>query len=190
MNRIEKFANFWDSQPRFELVLKVSCLLFHPRPKLIWCIQILDLNNVPLSSGMAYVRWHLPASSATEHRGSTDRSAIVDHRAYWRYEKVLLVRLTIERNRSLHECGIVFEVIQEFGSDARGGKSLLGRIKLNLSEYVSVLDDNDPGITRRYLMQDSKINGTLNVTVIMRQIEGEKNYTMCVLILFFFFVNR
>ena len=103
---------------------------------------------------------------------------------------MLLVRLTIERNRSLHECGIVFEVIQEFGSDARGGKSLLGRIKLNLSEYVSVLDDNDPGITRRYLMQDSKINGTLNVTVIMRQIEGEKNYTMCVLILFFFFVNR
>ena len=100
---------------------------------------------------------------------------------------MLLVRLTIERNRSLHECGIVFEVVQEFGSDARGEKSLLGRIKLNLSEYVSVLDDNDVGITRRYLMQESKINSTLSMTLIMRQIEGEKNYIMYDCPFFFFF---
>ena len=99
---------------------------------------------------------------------------------------MLLVRLTIERNRSLHECGIVFEVVQEFGSDARGEKSLLGRIKLNLSEYVSVLDDNDVGITRRYLMQESKINSTLSMTLIMRQIEGEKNYIMYDCPFFFF----
>lgn len=73
----------------------------------------------------------------------------------------------------------MFEVIQDFDPAARGDKYLLGRVKLNLAEYVDLLG-NDRGITRRYLLQDSKINSTLNVSVIMRQIEGEKNYTVYV----------
>ncbi|EAU36333.1 predicted protein [Aspergillus terreus NIH2624] len=81
------------------------------------------------------------------------------------------------RNQSLHECEIHFEVIQEFESPSHGdNKNLLGRIKLNLCEYVDKSDDEE-GIVRRYLMQDSKINSTLRIGIAIRQVEGDRNFT-------------
>jgi hypothetical protein len=52
---------------------------------------------------------------------------------------------------------------------------LLGNIKLNLAEYVDRSDDEE-GITRRYLMQDSKINSTLKIGIMMHQVEGDRNF--------------
>ncbi|PWY72413.1 hypothetical protein BO70DRAFT_297789 [Aspergillus heteromorphus CBS 117.55] len=126
-------------------------------------------------SGTAFVKWRLPSSSAPEHHGHTDKAVIVDHRAYWNYDKILQVRLTIDRNQSLHECELYFEIIQEFASGGNNEKNLLGRIRLNLSEYVDKSDD-DEGIVRRYLMQDSKINSTLKVGIAIRQVEGDRNF--------------
>lgn len=83
--------------------------------------------------------------------------------------------MTIDRNQMLQECDIFFEIFQEFGSGGRGDRVLLGRIRLNLAEYVDKSDDDEP-ITRRYLMQDSKINSTLKIGIAMRQIEGDKNF--------------
>ena len=131
-------------------------------------------------NGTAFVKWRLPSSSGAENHGHTDKAVIIDHRAYWSYEKTLPVRLTIDRNQSLHECDLQFEIIQEFesggGSDT---KNFLGRIRLNLAEYVDKSDD-DEGIVRRYLMQDSKVNSTLKIGVSMRQVDGDRNFTTCV----------
>lgn len=138
--------------------------------------KIIDLNNIPLVSGTAFVKWRVPSSSATENNGHTDKAIIIDHRAQWNYEKSLQVRLTIDKNQALQECEIQFEVIQEFASGQHGEKNLLGRIKLNLAEYADKSDDEE-GIMRRYLMQDSKINSTLKLGVIMRQIEGERSFS-------------
>ncbi|GAM39179.1 hypothetical protein TCE0_034f10510 [Talaromyces pinophilus] len=137
--------------------------------------RIIDLNNIPLVAGTSYVKWHLPSSIAAEHRGHTDRAVIQDHRASWDYEKELPVKLTIDRNHMLQECDISFEILQEFSSGSRGDRITLGNIKLNLAEYVDRSED-DNGIVRRYLMQDSKINSTLKVGILMRQVEGDKNY--------------
>lgn len=63
----------------------------------------------------------------------------------------------------LQDFEINFEVLQEYASGARGEKILLGNVKLNLAEYVEASDDTEDGFTRRYLMQDSKINSTLKV---------------------------
>ncbi|PYH94997.1 hypothetical protein BO71DRAFT_352119 [Aspergillus ellipticus CBS 707.79] len=145
------------------------------KPRFELLLRIIDLNNVPLVSGTAFVKWRLPSSSAPEHHGHTDKAVIVDHRAYWNYEKVLQVRLTIDRNQSLHECELYFEIIQEFVSGGINEKNLLGRIRLNLSEYVDKSDDED-GIVRRYLMQDSKINSTLKAGIAIRQVEGDRNF--------------
>ncbi|PYI11195.1 hypothetical protein BO78DRAFT_458104 [Aspergillus sclerotiicarbonarius CBS 121057] len=145
------------------------------RPRFELVLRIIDLNNIPLVSGTAFVKWRLPSSSATEHHGHTDKAIIIDHRASWNYEKVLQVRLTIDRNQTLHECELYFEIIQEFASGGNNDKNLLGRIRLNLSEYVDKSDD-DEGIVRRYLMQDSKINSTLKVGIATRQVEGDRNF--------------
>ncbi|EAW23207.1 N-terminal C2 domain-containing protein [Aspergillus fischeri NRRL 181] len=164
--------------PRFEFILRVSLagLAYHRFSLTEIVTQIIDLNNVPLVSGTAFVKWRLPSSSTTEHHGHTDKAIIIDHRAYWNYEKTLQVRLTIDRNQTLHECELVLDIIQEFGSGGHGDKNLLGRIRLNLAEYVDKSDDEE-GIVRRYLMQDSKVNSTLRVGIVMRQIDGDRNFT-------------
>lgn len=37
-------------------------------------------------------------------------------------------------------------------------------------------DDVPEGIVRRYLMQDSKINSTLKISILMVQVDGDRNY--------------
>lgn len=138
--------------------------------------KIVDINNVPLGNGTAWVKWRLPSSSATEHQGQTEKSPLTEHRAYWNYEKLLSVRLTIDRTSMLQECELNFEVIQEFHSTPMAEKNVLGKIKLNLAEYVDKVDE-DEGVVRRYLMFDSKVNSTVKIGIAMRQMEGDRNFT-------------
>lgn len=78
----------------------------------------------------------------------------------------------------LQECEIHFEIIQEFHSAS--DKNILGKIKLNLAEYVDKADE-DEGVMRRYLMYDSKVNSTVKIGIALRQIEGDRNFTTYVL---------
>lgn len=126
--------------------------------------KIIDLNNIPLVAGTSYIKWHLPSSNSAEHRGRTLKANIKEHKVNWDYEKTIPVRLTIDRNAYLQDIEIHFEVLQEYSSSARGERILLGNVKLNLAEYVEGSDDTEGGITRRYLMQESKINSTLKVS--------------------------
>ncbi|KAL5337646.1 mitochondrial inner-membrane-bound regulator-domain-containing protein [Aspergillus crustosus] len=157
---------FGRSQPSIELL----------RPRFELVLRIIDLNNIPLVSGTAYIRWRLPSSNANEHHGATDKALIIDHRASWNYEKTVQLRITIDRDQTLQQCEILFDVIQEFSSGGHSEKNLLGRVKLNLSEYVDKSDDEE-GIVRRYLMQDSKINSTLKIGIAVQQMEGDRNFT-------------
>ncbi|KAL8787901.1 MAG: hypothetical protein Q9213_001928 [Squamulea squamosa] len=138
--------------------------------------RIIDLNNVPLVSGTSYVKWHLPSSTSAEHRGRTSKEVIREHKVAWVYDKLLPVRMTIDRNAMLQESEIHFEVMQEYSSGARGERIILGNVRLNLAEYVDAGEDGDGNITRRYLMQDSKINSTLKIGISMKQTEGDRNF--------------
>ncbi|KAJ5746400.1 hypothetical protein N7520_011582 [Penicillium odoratum] len=164
-------------RPRFELVLRVFSSVSTLRVLILTCHEIIDINNVPLGNGTAWVKWRLPSSSgATESQGHTEKAPLADHRASWNYEKKSLVRITIDRNSMLQECDINFEVIQEFHSSPSNEKNVLGKIKLNLSEYVDKADD-DEGVVRRYLMFDSKVNSTVKIGIAMHQQEGDHNFT-------------
>lgn len=155
-------------------------------------LRIADLNNVPLVSGTSFVKWHLPSSTAAEHRGRTNKCAIREHRVAYNYEKRLPVRLTVGKDGMLQECRVEFEVLQEYSAGGRGERIELGNVRLNLAEYVDVGGDQPPspdaaprgddgaddaGIVRRYLMQDSKINSTLKLGIHMVHTEGTRDYT-------------
>ncbi|KAI4204217.1 MAG: hypothetical protein LQ348_001306 [Seirophora lacunosa] len=139
--------------------------------------RIIDLNNVPLVSGTSYVKWHLPSSTSAEHRGRTSKEVIREHKVAWEYNKLLSVRLTVDRNAMLQKLDIYFEVMQEYSSGARGERIILGSVRLNLAEYVDAGEDGDGTITRRYLMQESKINSTLKIGIAMHQVEGDRNFS-------------
>ncbi|EXM34831.1 hypothetical protein V3481_011261 [Fusarium oxysporum f. sp. vasinfectum] len=178
------------------------------KPKFDLHLKIYDLNNVPLVSGQAFVKWHLSHSMTAEHRGRTQKCPIANHRVEWGFvTAVPSIRISIDRNNNLTECPMEFEVIQEFGLTE---KVTLGIVRLNLSEYVEeseafVKDVASPGrmrsnsmgvsptrggtsrprrdsdvaedgIVRRYLMQDSKVNSTLKISILMIQVDGERSY--------------
>lgn len=83
----------------------------------------------------------------------------------------------MDKQNMLQECLIQFEVVQEYNPNARGEKITLGHVSLNLSEYVELQDqDGEDGVTRRYLMQESKINSTLKIGISMKQLDGERNF--------------
>lgn len=116
---------------------------------------------------------------------------IRDHKAVYDYTKQLPVRLTVDRSGVLEECPVHFEVVQDYAEGQKGGRVVLGKVKLNLSEYVErdgelrrntdgeeLGEEDGEGITRRYLMQDSKINSTLKIGILMKQVEGEKDFVV------------
>ncbi|KAF3006590.1 hypothetical protein E8E13_007011 [Curvularia kusanoi] len=150
------------------------------RPKFDLHLKIVDLNNVPLTSGKSFVKWHLPHSTAAEHRGKTDHCPIKEHKVSYNYDITLPVKLTVDKNGMLQENYIEFEVVQEYASSSRGERITLGNVKLNLAEYVEqselAAESAEPGVVRRYLMQNSKINSTLKLGIYMQQTEGDKNF--------------
>jgi len=157
------------------------------KPKFDLTLRIIDLTNIPLIYGTVCVRWHLPSSNAAEHRGRTEKADILEHKAVWDYCKDTPVRLTIDKTGMLQVCELHFEILQEFQQGGRGSRVQLGKVKLNLAEYAKLPneatagpdlhDENDDGgITRRYLLQDSKVNSTLKIGIKMKQTEGDTNF--------------
>ena len=109
-------------------------------------------------SGAAYVKWHLHNSTKGDARGRTDKALIKEHKVNWRYERTVSnIRMTVDRNGMLNEQLVMFEINQEYSGRER---IMLGTVTLNLAEYAGVEKE-----TRRYLMQDSKINSTLKVAL-------------------------
>ncbi|KAK3175996.1 hypothetical protein OEA41_007318 [Lepraria neglecta] len=139
--------------------------------------RIIDLNNVPLVAGTSFVKWHLASSTSAEHRGHTTKATIRDHKVAWDYVKNLSVRLTVDRNNVLQESEINFEVLQEYSPGTRAERIVLGIVKLNLAEFVGGSDDGEDVVMRRYLMQESKINSTLKISIYMKQTEGDSSFT-------------
>ncbi|KAH7158046.1 N-terminal C2 in EEIG1 and EHBP1 proteins-domain-containing protein [Dactylonectria estremocensis] len=139
-----------------------------------------------------------------EHRGRTGKCPVANHRVDYSFCTLMpSIRISVDRNNNLAECPIEFEVVQEF---AGAEKMTLGSLRLNLSEYVEESEaftkdvtspgrmrsnssglssvvggqrDSDvveDGIVRRYLMQDSKVNSTLKLSILMVQVDGERSY--------------
>ena len=108
-------------------------------------LHIHDLNNVPLVSGSSYIKWHLPHSTSADHRGRTTKCPIRDHRVDYSYRKEVGVRLTVGKEGMLQECGVVFEVWQEYSAGGRGERIRLGEVRLNLAEFVDASSSGASG---------------------------------------------
>jgi hypothetical protein len=127
-------------------------------------LKIIDLNNVPYVTGKSHVKWHLSHSHAAEDRGKTDKCGIKEHRIQYNYEMHVAVRLTVDKTGMLQESHIRFEVIHNVLTGDKTEDIALGRLKLNLAEYVWASEqEGEDAVCRRYLLQESKINSTLKV---------------------------
>jgi hypothetical protein len=141
------------------------------RPKLKLHLQIHELSSIPLVTGQVFVKWHILHSSSGECRGKTDRVPIHDHKAGWSdYQKECTFKVGIGRNGVLQERMLMMEVWVEMISGRE--RFRIGNVAVNLSEYASVKSE-----TRRYLLQESKMNSTVKVTIAVVHVEGLKEYS-------------
>lgn len=140
------------------------------KPKFCVQLAIQDLTNVPLVSGLVHVRWHMRDSIRSEARGKTERSAIKEHKVEWGYQTSWTSRIVINKSGLLQESMIEFEVSQEM----YGGKErhALGKLALNLAEYANLNEST----TRRYLLQESKVNSTLKIGIRLDQLSGDRGF--------------
>ncbi|CDS09035.1 hypothetical protein LRAMOSA10395 [Lichtheimia ramosa] len=123
-------------------------------------ILIRDLANVPLVSGLYYVKWRI--RNASHASGMTERAPINDHSVFWNYPINTMAQLVINKQHVLGSCELKLEIIQELS----GGKEThtVGTLSINLSEYA------ESGVTtRRYLLDDCKFNSTVKLSIRMSQ---------------------
>jgi hypothetical protein len=141
------------------------------RPKFKLSLQIHELSSIPLVTGQVFVKWHILHSSRGECRGKTDRVPIIDHKAFWsNYRLECTFKVSIGRNGMLSERMLIMEVWVEL--NAGRDRLRIGNVAVNLSEYASVASE-----TRRYLLQESKMNSTVKVTISVVHTEGSKDYS-------------
>ena len=167
--------------------------------------KIYDLNNIPLVSGSSYIKWHLVHSIHAEHRGRTSKCSITNHRVDYSFSKhVPSIRISVDKNNCLTDCPLELEVVQEFATTDKitlgfvrlnlseyieesetfakeitfpqrkrsGSNALSSRGSLEATQEQEVED----GIIRRHLMQESKINSTLKVGILMVQTDGDRHF--------------
>ena len=141
------------------------------RPKLKLQLQIHELSSIPLVTGLVFVKWHILHSTKGECRGKTERVPIIDHRAGWtNYVRECTFKVSVGRNGVLHERMLILEVWLEMISGRE--RVRIGNVTVNLSEYASIGSE-----TRRYLLQESKMNSTAKVTIMVVHLEGMRDYT-------------
>ncbi|KAI8640339.1 EEIG1/EHBP1 N-terminal domain-containing protein [Parasitella parasitica] len=119
-------------------------------------ILIQDLTNVPLVSGLYYVKWKLKNAAHTS--GSTARAPIRDHCIFWGHPISTMAQLIVSKQKVLGSCEFRLEVYQELG----GSRDTIpiGSLTINLSEYAS------SGLTtRRYLLDKCKFNSTIKLSI-------------------------
>lgn len=141
------------------------------RPVFQLVLSIHELINIPLVTGLIFVRWHISGSKGALTRGTTDRAVIIDHKAEWEnYIAECSIRGHINKKNELRPILLQLEVFQEI--HAGRDRYAIGTVEINLAQFTKVEKD-----TRRYLLQNSKINATISLTIQLSQTKGSINYT-------------
>lgn len=136
------------------------------RPKFDLSFKFIDLINIPYVSGGIILRFNLDHSS--DH---TPKAPIKDHKASFDWENKIPVRLVVSKDGVLQESILEIDVIHEVPSDGREESIKLGKVRINVSEYVEATRKDEKPIMRRHLLQDSKINAILSVRA--------RNFSLC-----------
>ncbi|KAI8917583.1 EEIG1/EHBP1 N-terminal domain-containing protein, partial [Powellomyces hirtus] len=122
-----------------------------------------DLSNLPYVSGLYFVKWKLKNGGSFE--GSTAKAVVKDHTVTWDISFRFEPQMVIGKDGVLQPCELVLFVKQTVNA----GKSTedVGMITINLAEYA-----NSKSTCRRYLLQESRVNSILKVTIGMKLTKG------------------
>ncbi|KAJ1724769.1 hypothetical protein LPJ53_000976 [Coemansia erecta] len=140
--------------------------LFVPRARIATFrvqLRLEDLNNVPPLSGLFYVKWKFQ-----EHGGSSPRVPVVNQEVRWGHTITKTIDIPISKDGLLSPCELKVAIKQEVYSHVR---TKVGTLAVNLSEYARL-----SGSSRRYFLQECKLNCTLKLSIVVTQEAGPETY--------------
>ncbi|KAJ1674811.1 hypothetical protein EV182_002519 [Spiromyces aspiralis] len=117
-------------------------------------LGIIDLTNMPLTVGRFYTKYRLQHDSST-----TPKREIRQHSVYWNYWQQHRVEIVVGKDGMLSPCVLTVKIRME----SRTGNATMGVLRLNISQFASLTDV----FTRRYLLEESKVNSTIKIAVKM-----------------------
>ncbi|KAJ1834741.1 hypothetical protein LPJ63_001690 [Coemansia sp. RSA 2711] len=141
--------------------------LFVPRARIATfdvTLRIEDLNNVPPLNGLFYAKW-----KCQTHGGSSPRVPVVNREVLWSHAVRQAVDIPIGRDGVLAPCELRIAIRQEVYSHVR---MKVGALTVNLSEYARL-----SGSSRRYFLQECKLNCTLKLSISVAQAAGPDAYS-------------
>ncbi|KAJ1867873.1 hypothetical protein LPJ78_000572 [Coemansia sp. RSA 989] len=140
--------------------------LFVPRARIATfevALRIEDLNNVPPLNGMFYAKWRCQT-----HSGTSPRVPVANQQVQWSHAVRRTVDIPVGRDGVLAPCELRIAIRQEVYSHMR---MKIGALTVNLSEYARL-----SGSSRRYFLQECKLNCTLKLSIAISQTSGPDDY--------------
>ncbi|KAJ3224972.1 hypothetical protein HK099_007601 [Clydaea vesicula] len=131
-------------------------------------ITIHDLDNLPYISGLFFCKW-----KGKNLSGSTRRETVgKDHTVRWDHKLATNSTLIIGKDGYLQPN----ELTLTFRQVTNGIKNEnIGQVAVNLSEFAGARSTQ-----RKYLLNHSKVNSFLRITVSMKLIKGHVEYKVYV----------
>ncbi|KND04707.1 uncharacterized protein SPPG_00416 [Spizellomyces punctatus DAOM BR117] len=126
-----------------------------------------DLTNLPYVSGLYFVKWKLKNGGSYE--GLTHKVVVKEHVASWDCTFRLEPTMIIGKDGVLLPCELILYIRQSVNA----GKSTedIGMVSINLAEYAA-----SRSTSRRYLLQESRVNSIIKVTIEMKLVKGDPVY--------------
>ncbi|KAJ2498486.1 hypothetical protein GGH96_004270 [Coemansia sp. RSA 1972] len=142
--------------------------LFVPRARIASfdvVLRLEDLNNVPPLNGLFYAKW-----KCQTHNGTSSRVPVVNCEVLWSHAVRVSVDIPIGKDGMLAPCELRIAIRQEVYSHMR---MKVGVLAVNLSEYARL-----SGSSRRYFLQECKLNCTLKLSISITQTDGPDNFAV------------
>ncbi|KAI9096138.1 N-terminal C2 in EEIG1 and EHBP1 proteins-domain-containing protein [Phlyctochytrium arcticum] len=130
----------------------------------VYC-HVHDLTNLPYVSGLYYVKWKLKQGGSSE--GTTAKCVVKDHTVNWDASFRLEPTMIIGKDGVLLPCELTLYVRQLVGRSSED----VGRVSINLAEYAASRSKS-----KRFLLQESRLNSIIRVALEVRQIKGGLDY--------------
>ncbi|KAI8923304.1 N-terminal C2 in EEIG1 and EHBP1 proteins-domain-containing protein [Entophlyctis helioformis] len=124
-----------------------------------------DLSNLPYVSGLYYAKWRLVAGGSS--KGVSHKATVKDHQVFWNTAAEFDVVMVIGKDDSvLQPTPLRISIKQEINGARHSEK--VGAIEINLAEAVG-----QQGLSRRMLLQETKVNSLLRISVEMTLVKGD-----------------
>lgn len=145
--------------------------MLFPRNKFKVQIEIHTLTRLPQSSGSVQIRWHVCDSARAGTRGRTPAARIHEHQAKWEFETEFEYNIGVNTDKMLRSSPIELEV--EWFPLGTKSKVDIGEVSLDIAQFA-----DRPKEPVTVLLQNSRINCLLSLTLFVERIKGPANYTV------------